>query len=244
MKKSQKPVIGITSSIVNYNNMMSVNLHEKYIKALIKAGGIPIVIPTGTEDMPEVWVSICDGIILSSGEDVDPNSYGENPAPRIHKTNEKRDLIEKGLVKYALEQKKPIFANCRGITMLNVAMGGTVIQDIETNNPNAINHFQQTARPEPTHEIQIEQNSQLHQILNRTKVRVNSMHHQAIGKLAPGLRQVAVAPDGIIEAVEGIDKSSSLWLAVQWHPEEMASQDPLMQGIFQEFINECKNATP
>ncbi|ASN05397.1 gamma-glutamyl-gamma-aminobutyrate hydrolase family protein [Virgibacillus necropolis] len=238
MMQPIKPVIGITSSIVNHDGIPSVNLHEKYIRSVTKAGGIPIVIPTGTEDMPEVWTSICNGIILSSGEDIDPHSYQANPEPRIQKTNEKRDLIEMGLVKNALNQKKPIFAICRGITMQNVALGGTVIQDIETNNPNAIKHFQQAARPNPTHEIQIGDDSQLFQILKSSTFRVNSMHHQAIDKLAPGLKIVAVAPDGIIEAVEGVDKSS-LWLAIQWHPEEMASEDPAMQGLFKAFIDKC-----
>ncbi|MGP4108678.1 gamma-glutamyl-gamma-aminobutyrate hydrolase family protein [Virgibacillus sp. L01] len=241
MNPSINPVIGITSSIVNHNNIKSVNLHERFIRSVIQAGGIPVIIPTGTKDMPEVWVSICDGIILSSGEDVDPNSYRANPDPRIQKTNEKRDKTEIGLVEHALKQKKPILATCRGATMLNVALGGTVVQDIESNKANAINHYQQAARPEPTHEVQIEGDSWLYEILNTPMLRVNSMHHQAIDEIASDLRIAAVAPDGIIEAVEGTGKYTKLLLGVQWHPEEMAREDPTMQKLFQTFVGECIN---
>lgn len=126
--------------------------------------------------------------------------------------------------------------------MLNVALGGTVIQDIEANNPNAINHYQQAARPEPTHDVQIDDTSMLYQIIRRSNIRVNSMHHQAIYQVAPDLKKVAVAPDGVIEAVECVDKTSPMMMGVQWHPEEMASEDPTMQRLFDTFIAECKKS--
>lgn len=240
MKQTNKPIIGITSSSVNHNNIPSVNLHEKYIQAVIDAGGIPVVIPTGTKELSEAWVYMCGGIILSSGEDVDPNSYHANPEPRLQETNEKRDLTEMDLVKYAQIQNKPILAICRGITMLNAALGGTVIQDIEKANPNAIKHYQQSARPDPTHDVQIEQSSRLYQIIRNSKIRVNSMHHQSIKELAPNLNAVAVAPDGVIEAIEGTNDSRFL-MGVQWHPEEMAIKDLNMQRLFQAFIQSCIN---
>ncbi|SFA83874.1 putative glutamine amidotransferase [Lentibacillus halodurans] len=242
MKQPIKPVIGITSSVVNHNNIKSVNLHERFISSVIQAGGIPIVIPNGTNDMPEVWTSICDGLILSSGEDIDPNSFQENPDPKLQKINVNRDEIEMALVHHALKQKKPIFAICRGITLLNVALGGTVIQDIETKAPHAIKHYQLAGRSEATHDIQIEYGSRLYELVNRSEIRVNSMHHQAIDMLASGLKVTAVTPDGMIEAVEAIDESSSLFMGVQWHPEEMASDDPTMQKLFKAFVNECTNS--
>ncbi|MFC7061503.1 gamma-glutamyl-gamma-aminobutyrate hydrolase family protein [Halobacillus seohaensis] len=238
MKITEKPTIGITSSIVSHNNIPSVNLHERYIKTIIQSGGIPIVIPVGTNEMSEVWVSLCDGIILSGGEDVDPYSYQEHPGPKIQKTNRDRDEIEIELVKSARKQNKPIFAICRGVTMLNVALGGTLIQDIETSIPNAINHYQQAERPEATHEVKIEESTRLYRIFNRPKIRVNSFHHQAIDKLAPSLKKVAIAPDGVIEAVEGIDESF-LMLGVQWHPSELTNGNPSMLRLYEEFINEC-----
>jgi len=219
MNQLTKPIVGITSSIVSHNNISSFNIHEKHIRSVVQAGGIPIILPTGTQEMTEAWVTVCNGIILSSGEDVDPNSYRTHPDPKIQKTNQKRDLTEIELVTNARNQKKPILGLCRGVTMLNVALGGTVIQDIEANNSNAINHYQQAARPEPTHDVQIDDTSMLYQILHRSNIRVNSMHHQAIYQVAPDLKKVAVAPDGVIEAVEGVDKTSPMMMGVQWHPE-------------------------
>ncbi|WP_117170481.1 gamma-glutamyl-gamma-aminobutyrate hydrolase family protein [Paraliobacillus sediminis] len=238
MKQSLKPVIGITSSNVTHNKLPSINLHEKYIQAIVTAGGVPVVIPTGPKDMAEVWVSICNGIILSSGEDVDPYSYHANPEPKLQQTNLKRDLMEIDLVKSAQQQNKPLLGICRGITMLNAALGGTVIQDIETANSKAIKHYQQSDREDPTHDVQIKEGSLLYKILNDTKIRVNSMHHQSINKLAPNLITVATALDGVIEAVEG-PSDAPFMLGVQWHPEEMAHVDSRMQDLFQVFVHAC-----
>lgn len=238
MKQSVKPVIGITSSNVTHNKLPSINLHEKYIQAIVTAGGVPVVIPTGPKDMAEEWVSICNGIILSSGEDIDPYSYQANPEPKLQQTNLKRDLMEIALVKSVQQQKKPILAICRGITMLNVALGGTVIQDIETVNPKAIKHYQQSDREVPTHDVQIKDESLLYHIFHDTKIRVNSMHHQSINKLAPTLKTIATAPDGVIEAVEG-PSDAPFMLGVQWHPEEMATIDSRMQDLFQVFVRVC-----
>ncbi|WP_227937573.1 gamma-glutamyl-gamma-aminobutyrate hydrolase family protein [Alkalihalobacillus deserti] len=239
MKNLKKPVIGMTSSIVNHNNIPSVNLHQRFVLSVKKAGGIPLIIPSGTDEMAEEWASICDGIILTSGEDVDPHSFNKNPDPKLKQTHEKRDKLEIALVKQAKQKKKPILGICRGNTMLNVALGGTLVQDIPSHNPNAVNHNQKAARPEPTHSIQINENSWLYKLLHKSTIRVNSMHHQAIDKLGSNLKEIAVAPDGTVEAVEGIPESPVMW-GVQWHPEEMASEDPTMQLLFEAFINECR----
>lgn len=238
MSLNTKPVIGITSTIENHNNTPSVHLSEHYIKAIISSGGVPVIIPVGVENLADVWCSFCDGIILSSGEDVDPLSYHAQPSPQMQKTFAKRDKMEIAIVKHAIEAKKPILAICRGITMLNAVLGGTVIQHIETHNPNAIKHYQLARRSEATHKVQIAEGSRLYQILKNTKVRVNSMHHQAIEKLGKGLKTVAVAPDSTIEAVEWIDETQFI-LGVQWHPEEMISENLDMKSIFQEFVTEC-----
>lgn len=233
------PVIGISSTIKKHNNTPSVDVNEKYIQAITQAGGVPIVLPIGTEEMAEQWVSLCDGILLTGGEDVGPYLYHAHPSPQIQKTNEKRDKIESKLIIQAQNQKKPILAICRGLSILNVALGGTLIQDINTYTPNAINHNQQAARSDATHEVEIDESSYLYNILKRSKIRVNSMHHQAIDVLSPALKKVAItAPDGMIEAVEGIDENP-LVLGIQWHPEELASKDPSMVALFQAFIGEC-----
>ncbi len=233
-----KPVIGITSSVVDHNGIPSVHLHEKYILSVIEAGGIPLVIPLGTKEMTSVWISKCDGIILSGGEDVDPYSYGSDPAPGLRKTIRQRDTTEISMIKEACKVKKPIFAICRGIAMLNAALGGTVVQDIETDIKEPIKHYQTAARPNATHDITISADSQLYEIVGSSKTQVNSMHHQAIGEIAPTLKSVAYAPDGVVEALEGKVKKPMI-LGVQWHPEEMALENKIMLRLFENFIKEC-----
>ncbi|MFA9458139.1 gamma-glutamyl-gamma-aminobutyrate hydrolase family protein [Halalkalibacter sp. AB-rgal2] len=241
MESSIHPVIGLTSSIVTHNQIMSYHIHEKCVRSVIQAGGVPVMIPNGSSELIEVWGNVCDGIILSGGEDIDPYSFHAHPSPKVEETSPKRDETEIGLVRCALEKNKPILGLCRGMTMINVALGGTVIQDIEAQHANAINHNQQTVRSEPTHLIEIDERSRLFQMIGNQTYRVNSMHHQAIDKLAAGLRVVAVAPDGMIEAVEGMNEAAPLIMGVQWHPEEMASEESAMQRLFKMFITECEH---
>jgi putative glutamine amidotransferase len=239
MTKQSKPVIGISGSVADFKGIPSVYLHQKYVQSVKDAGGIPLVLPIGTEEMTEMWVSKCDGIILSGGIDVDPHSYNKDPDPELGKVNEDRDKTEKWLVKYALKQKKTIFAICRGLAMLNAALGGTVIQDIKKNDENAIKHYQKAARPDPTHNMTIEENSRLAEIIGSTNIRVNSMHHQAIGEVASSLKAVAHAPDGVIEGLEGV-KDDPLIFGVQWHPEEMAAEDEYHFNLFKYFVEVCE----
>ncbi|WP_216828652.1 gamma-glutamyl-gamma-aminobutyrate hydrolase family protein [Alkalihalobacterium elongatum] len=234
MLPQQRPVIGITSTVEKHNNLSSVHVHEKYIEAVLQAGGVPIVIPIGPVEMVKDWVAICDGIILSSGEDVDPYHFGATPHPLLQKTYNKRDQLEIELVKKA---QKPILAICRGISILNVAFGGTLLQDIEASNQEAIKHFQLAERPEATHQIKINEDSWLYDVLKVTNTRVNSMHHQAIDKIAANFKVVANATDGVIEAIEGV--GASFMVGIQWHPEEMASNDPNMAELFKAFIAKC-----
>ncbi|WP_059103094.1 gamma-glutamyl-gamma-aminobutyrate hydrolase family protein [Shouchella shacheensis] len=238
MSPKTKPIIGISSSVETHNNIPSVLVHEAYIQSVIEAGGVPVVLPLGSVEMAKEWMSLCDGLLLSGGEDIDPHSFQADPSPQLKTTNGKRDKLEIELTRIAQKQQTPILGLCRGITLLNVALGGTVIQDIPTKNPKAINHYQQAARPEATHGIHIDSNSRLYQVLGRSSTRVNSMHHQAIDELAPTLKAVATAPDGVIEAVEGTEESPLLW-GVQWHPDEMAGEDPSMARLFKEFVIEC-----
>lgn len=235
----EKPIIGITSSVTEHNSIPSVHLHQKYVEAVSEAGGVPLVIPLGSKEKIKAWVSICDGLILSGGEDVDPHSYGAHPDPALRKTKAARDQTEIQLVQEAVKERKPIFGICRGITMMNAALGGTVLQDIEALHDQPINHYQKAARPEATHDVLIDQDSRLYDYLKKKKIRVNSMHHQAIDKLAPTLKKIGQAPDGIIEAVQETEEAPSYLLGVQWHPEEMAKVDSLMGSLFEHFIQAC-----
>jgi len=234
----KKPVIGITSSSVKYAGHQSAMLPISYCDSVIKAGGIPVIIAVSKEEMAAQWINACDGIILSGGEDMDPYTYHEEPHPKLKKTIVERDQFEIGLVLEARKQKLPILAICRGVHVLNVALGGTIMQDIESMVPNCIQHTQKATSKTPSHSVKINENSLLFSILGSHEARVNSFHHQAVDKVAPLIKTTGLANDGIVEAVEAIQKDGGWMLGVQWHPEEMGT-DYHMDSLFTEFINAC-----
>ncbi|MFC7370245.1 gamma-glutamyl-gamma-aminobutyrate hydrolase family protein [Fictibacillus iocasae] len=233
-----KPIIGITSSTQKHNGLDSVSVHQKYVDSVITAGGIPFVLPIGNRETAKKSAEFCDGILLSGGEDLNPVSYDETPHPDVGKVNSKRDDFEIALVKYTREQKKPIFAICRGIASLNVALGGKLIQDVHSQLEKSIKHYQEAARGEVTHHVKVEKESLLHEITGQDELQVNSFHHQAVGRLADELKVSAKAPDGVIEAIEGKSRNPMM-LAVQWHPEEMAHENEDMHKLFKAFVQEA-----
>ena len=167
----------------------------------------------------------CGGLMLSGGADVNPRLYGESPHPLTEDPHDDRDAMEIALVRDALAADLPVLAICRGIQLLNVALGGTLLQHIE-------NH--KVKQNEPVHEAVVYAGTRLAAILGAGRVPVNSRHHQAVGKLAPGLVVTArAAGDGVVEAVEHEDKR--FVVAVQWHPEDQAPADPRQEKLFQAF---------
>jgi len=234
----KKTVIGIASSSVKYNGQESSILPISYCEAITKAGGIPVILAVAKQEMAEHWISICDGIILSGGEDIDPFSYHEEPHPKLEKTKLERDQFEISLVQEARKKKVPVLAICRGMHVLNVALGGTLLQDIESIVPNCIQHTQKASSETASHSVKINKNSLLFSILGLHAVRVNSFHHQAVNNLAPGIKVTARAFDGIIEAIEAMNMEENWLLGVQWHPEEMGDNFQ-MDRLFAEFIKAC-----
>ncbi|KLU63678.1 putative glutamine amidotransferasec [Desulfosporosinus acididurans] len=231
-----KPIIGITGAYVKHNSYMEgVYVHQDYHKSVILCGGIPIILPYVSPEITIEMLKLCDGIILSGGEDVDPKFYGQDPRIGLGHTIPERDQVEISIVNYALKHQVPLLAICRGVQLLNVALGGTLIQDIPSTVSKALQHSQTAERNRDTHWVTVEKNSKLYEIFQEDRVRVNSLHHQAIDVLAPDLRAVAKASDGIIEAVE-YTKVSSFFIAVQWHPESLASTNPLMRRLISQFI--------
>jgi putative glutamine amidotransferase len=220
----------------------------RYIDVLRSAGAIPWIVPLIPHDkltLDEIF-SRLDGVFLTGGADVDPGSYSE---PKLHVcgyTDPARDAIEIMLLNHAKEMKKPVLAVCRGIQILNVCYGGTLYQDIPSQVPAAIKHdYFPKADNTPkrdflSHEITVTSDSRLRSILVDGVVPVNSMHHQAIKDLAPGLRPNAYAPDGIIEGVEGTN--GQYLMAVQWHPEELVDSQPGMKRLFSSFIDAASKA--
>ena len=209
-----------------------VRLNTAYITALELAGLVPIVIPPlSSPAAARSIMAAADGLVLTGGEDVDPALYGQQRHERLGPVNSLRDQTEIALVLAAREARKPVLAICRGPQLLNVALGGTLIQDIQSCVPGALLH-DSDAREARSHEVVIEADSRIAAAVGGTRISVNSLHHQSVLEPAPGLRVTARAPDGIIEGLES--ESDDWWaMAVQWHPEEMNdSTEPWDRGIF------------
>ncbi len=213
---------------------------QRYVEALRAVGALPWLIPLLPQD-PDTLAGIfdrLDGVFLTGGVDVDPSRYGENKHPKCGTTDPDRDAVEIKLLEHATVANKPVLAVCRGIQILNVARGGTLYQDVAEQVPAAMKHdyFPTPAQPSRSylaHEISVKADSRLGELFGEPVVPVNSMHHQAIKDLAPGLRPTAFAPDGIIEAVEG--EREKFLVAVQWHPEELLDTQPGMKRLFTAF---------
>jgi putative glutamine amidotransferase len=231
------PLIGVSTyrnlSRYNYPILSST---ETYIQSVVHAGGCPLMIPLGLPDsMLKEIVSRLDGILFIGGGDVNPERYASQSHPLVNSVDEDRDRVEISLIQTAFSQHIPIFGICRGLQVINVAMGGSLYEDLLAQGGASIKHdyFPGEARDYLAHTVQVETESHLRRILGADEVEVNSMHHQGIRALAPGLRATAWAPDGVIEAVEMPEYSFGL--AVQWHPEWLQAHLS-MRFLFQEFI--------
>lgn len=210
---------------------------QGFVTAVQNAGGLPIVLPIGTEETAAAYISKIDKLLLAGGQDISPDFFGEEPHPKLEETNRNRDLFELALIKEAIKQHKPIFAVCRGMQLINVALGGTLYQDLSLYTDWTIKHGQQPTQPQfATHSIQIEEDSTLYQVFGKT-YRVNSYHHQAINTLASSLKITAQSADGIVEGIEAIDMNQRL-LGVQWHPELRFEVDSKEFKLFDYFVNQ------
>ncbi|HZU87529.1 MAG TPA: gamma-glutamyl-gamma-aminobutyrate hydrolase family protein [Anaerolineaceae bacterium] len=230
------PIIGVTTGrIPTQTPLPFVGANESYLRAIRRAGGIPMLIPVGNQnDDLECILERLDGLLLTGGGDIDPVRFNGAPHPRVYDIDEARDQQEIDLVKQAITADLPFLAICRGVQVLNVALGGTLYTDIEDQKPNALKHdwFPDHPRNHLAHKITVQEDSLLHAILNCKTTKANSLHHQGIDQLAPDLKAVAVAPDGLIEAVE---TNTRFGLGVQWHPEWL-TEDAKMQALFRALI--------
>lgn len=228
-------LIAVTS-MHNYKDHRS-SLSDNYIEALELAGGIPVILPPSLS--PEASVQALkkmDGLLLSGGPDLSPLYFGQQPQPHLRSIDALRDQQEIALIKAAREQGMPIFAICRGIQVLNAVLGGTITQHIDETLPGAIQHSQKAPQWHRHHHITIKSETMLASILGEGTIGVNSYHHQVVDKVAPGLMVSAVAPDGLVEAVE----CASPWtLAVQWHPEMMWRRHGEFLRLFEAFVTAC-----
>jgi len=218
---------------------MRVRLNEAYVHAATAAGLTPLVLPPLPPDAVSGVLDGVSGVILTGGEDVDPGAYGARRSPTVSDVHAARDACELAVARMARERAMPTLAICRGIQLVNVAFGGTLIQDIRTERPSDINHDQSTLRDSRLHAVSIEKRSKLAAAVGASDISVNSSHHQAVDRVAAGLAVTARAPDGI---VEGIEWSGDDWwmLAVQWHPEELVRDaSGWDRGLFRAFAEQA-----
>lgn len=238
----KKPIIAIASGLfkdskVEFAGDNYTHLNNNYPNAIENAGGIPIVLPLINDiNTLKDQLSLCDGLLLPGGIDVNPLSYEELPMPLLENCNDLVDWYHINLAKNALELNIPILGICRGCQVLNVAFGGTLYQDISYSTDAPILHKQKSHLSEKCHPIYIKENSIVNEIFGNNYI-VNSAHHQAVQKLAPNFKNTAVSPDGIIEAIEMIDKP--FVVGIQWHPEMMAAHDNTTLKLFEKFIDSC-----
>lgn len=240
----RRPVIGIiTQTLASIPGQIPLSwvMGQKYVRALTAEGGIPWVVPLiqGDEATLRCIYERLDGVFLMGGVDMDPTHYGEERLPVCGQTDAARDWTELALTRWAVADHKPILGACRGIQVINVALGGTLYQDIATQCPLAQKHdYFPTAngytRDLLVHEVRTRQTTRLARLLGTDPLPVNSMHHQGIKDLAPGLVPSVVADDGIIEGVEGMN--GHFLVGVQWHPEELAEQQAPQRRLFAAFI--------
>jgi len=233
------PLIGISGSVSKNERELSVN--ACYTNGLIKAGALPVIISPHMEgEVLEACLDKLDGILLAGGNDVDPNRYGDEPLDELGEVNPLRDDFEIRLVRMAAGRGMPVFGICRGIQSMNVAMGGTLWQDLPSQYRSAdgqppMAHSQKRPDHYPSHSVQVQKGTLLHRIAGADDLLVNSFHHQAIKDPASALTVTAVSPDGVIEAVEV--PSHPFFIGVQWHPELFLDRDEKAFALFKAFVN-------
>jgi putative glutamine amidotransferase len=233
------PVIGITPSIENESNLHFVS--ADHIAAIKEAGGVPIVLPFVTSELQlNRMVQMIDGLYLTGGNSIDPTFFNEEPHPKLGEINPIRDQYEVQIIRKILNLHKPIFGVCRGCQILNVALGGDMYQDIYAQNEgDLLQHEQCAPQSHASHFVYVSDGTLLREITGRTRIKVNSRHHQANRKPGKGILICGKASDGVVEAIEG--KNDPFVLGVQWHPENMARNgESISKKIYAAFVQSCK----
>jgi gamma-glutamyl-gamma-aminobutyrate hydrolase PuuD len=240
-----KPLILLTCGRQNHGAAMGslqsvyTGVNIDYVDSVVAAGGAPIVLPRhGDADGARAAVDAADALLLTGGGDVSPLTYGQEPHRAVKLQDPTRDANERAAIERALARGIPILGICRGIQILNVALGGTLIQDIPSQVSGSGLHYASPADATVIHSIDIEPGSLLSRVFGTTSTGVNSYHHQAADTIGTGLRVVARAKDGVVEGLESSDGKPIL--AVQFHPEELAGKDPLFLKLFQWVVDAAK----
>ncbi|HUW12862.1 MAG TPA: gamma-glutamyl-gamma-aminobutyrate hydrolase family protein [Anaerolineae bacterium] len=231
-----RPIIGLNARYERhstYGVRDQIGIYVPYYQALLAAGALPVVIPT-VEDCSTLgeYLDRLDAFLFTGGPDVPPHAYGQPKHPQTKECDPRRFACDRLLAELVRERDIPVLAICQGMQLLNVVYGGTLIQHLET----GIRHTDVDPGNDSFHSIVLEEDSLLRQIVGRSELEVNSAHHQAVDGLAPWLRILATAPDGIVEAVQKTDRD--FFLGVQWHPERILERAE-QRGIFEAFVKAC-----
>ena len=235
-----RPVVGITLGDGDRRGYHS--MREDYVRSVERSEAIPLVLPASRPADAAAILDRVDGLVLSGGIDVDPALYGRPRHPKLGRVDRERDDFELALTREALERDLPILAICRGHQVLNVAVGGTLIQDIPSEVKGAVTHDAPGRRTRRSHAVEVVAASKLAEILGEGAHSVNSFHHQAIDELGAGLAVSARSPkDGIVEGVEMPGRS--FVIGVQWHPESFWNQVRSFQGLFDAHVGACRSAS-
>ncbi|GHP13539.1 gamma-glutamyl-gamma-aminobutyrate hydrolase [Lentilactobacillus fungorum] len=230
-------VIGFPAETRIINNLARNVVNDDEVAGVVKHGGVPVLIPTRNPEIMEQYIDLVDGLLLPGGPDIAPKFYGEEPVQNLGDTDAFLDASEIALVKLAVAKRKPIFGICRGVQVLNVALGGTLYQDLYSQRDHlTFQHYQKAPMPQGTHTVSTTPDSYLAKIIGYDdSTLVNSHHHEAVKAISAQLNISALAKDGVIEGVES--KDDDLIIGVQWHPEAMFRTDKLQDALFANFMS-------
>jgi putative glutamine amidotransferase len=236
-----RPVIGVSMSALCPEGVRKHACNDAYVAAVGEAGGLPMLLPSVGGDVERSAAEYLDrvaGLVLTGGDDVHPSFYGEAPRPELGDVDEVRDRFELALAREAHRRGMPTLAICRGLQVANVALGGSLIQDIPTQVRTDLRHSPAKAGGTlPSHDVDVADGSRLRSILGVGRAEVNSSHHQSADRVAPDLRVSARSEDGVVEALE--DPRHPYFVGVQWHPER-APDDPASRALFRSFLSACR----
>ena len=233
-----KPIIGIFAIV---DNELNTRVPGTYTDAIEKAGGVPVLLPyVKNDESIDAFVSICDAFLFTGGVDIDPSRYGEEKSERCGDVQPFRDELEFKAFEKIHTADKPVMAICRGAQLVNVALGGTLYQDIPSEIQTEIPHKQTESKDSPSHSVKILEGTPLSTMISKNVMNANSFHHQAIKRLGNGLEAMAVANDGITEAVYSVEMR--YLRAYQWHPERLINTDEDNLLLFEDFIKVARKA--
>lgn len=246
MNPTSRPIIGLTTCRKTFPQSIPMPvqaLTPAYINAVAAAGGAPLLIPLGLdEEILDALLDLLDGLVLTGGGDISGECYQSEHPDLILDVDDDRDRTELFLARQSLARNKPLLGICRGHQLLNVALGGTLYEDVLKLMPGAVQHEYYNIKPREylAHTVEVAADSQLSATIGQREAHVNSLHHQGIRDLAPGLKAVAHAPDGLIEGIEV--PHSPFAIGVQWHPENLYQSDPAMLALFRGLVDAAEHS--